>query len=169
MDTRTIPQPVESDDPPSPPELHVDELESRRLVQVEGRPGHFEWLLPEATAALEAGALVVYAPAPPGVDTGAHGREDRAALRVRVYRWNGPAWYRDYRGTVRWGGRGMWYATAYARGLGSRSRTVNVYLGKWRAPGVRSRAWNAKTSPPPLSPEGVRRAVELLTARIVSS
>lgn len=164
MPSHTLPDPPEPETP-APPELHVDELEARGLVKVEGPPGRFEWLLPEAMDALRAGALVVYAPAPPGVDTGRHGREERAALRVRLFRWNGPAWYRGYDGTVRWTGRGTWYATAYARRRG-RSRTVNVYLGKWRAPGVRSRAWNAKNNPAPLSPEGVRRAVELVEAKL---
>lgn len=163
MAVLTIPTPEETDAPPAPPELHVDELETRRLVQIEGRPGFYDWVLPEVEAALRAGALVVYAPAPPGVDTGQHGRDERAALRVRLYRWNGPAWYRG-----RWTGLGEWYATAYARGHGSSGRngTVNVYLGKWRAPGVRPKAWNAKNTPAPLSPAGVRRAVELVEERI---
>jgi hypothetical protein len=148
---------------PVPPELDLDGLgddgldgegEGRALVRVEGRAGHAERLLPEAFAALEAGALVVWLPPPPGWPR---------RLRVRLYRYSGPAWYRG-----EWVGRGEWYVGFHvpASVPWSGRRTVNLYLGTWRAPGVRSRAANARTAPPPLSPEGVRRAVRLVRDRL---
>ncbi len=139
---------------PTVPELHIDDLDGRPLVKVEGLPGLYEWLLPEASAALEAGALVVWLPALPGWPR---------PLRVRLRRWNGPAWYGK-----EWQGRGEWYASAHVPAAVpcSGRRTINVSLGTWRPPGVQGRAANAKTFPPPLSPEGVRRAAELVVARI---
>ncbi len=159
---RAIPDGADvSADTPPVPELRLDTADALAALAelptfpVEGRPGHFEHLLGVAPAALEAGALVVYAPSPPGWP---------APLRVRLYRWNGSAWYFG-----RWQGRGEWYANCHVPAAvpWDGRRTVNVYLGRWRAPGVRSRAVNARhDTPPPLSPAGVRRAVALVAVYV---
>ena len=155
--------PVEPADLRNPPELDTATLDDAALVAVEGVAGYREWLVPEAHAALEARALIVYAEAPPGLPTHL-GERHGGRLRIRLYRYSGSAWYGG-----KWCGRGEWYATAYVGATRTRRGSVNVYLGKWRAPGVRVKSANGKPTPAPLSPEGIRRAVTLVSQRLPSA
>ena len=140
-----------------PPVVSLPTLDADGYGVADGVGGATERVLPCAVEALRAGALVVVGPGlPPGVG------------RVRVYRWNGPAWFRRHDGSEEWTGRGEWYASAYVPGWPQGGGTVNVYLGKWRTPGSRARvSANAKRGTPgPLSARGVRRAVARIAAKV---